>query len=370
MSLIAQLKTISDPRNSRGRRHPLWLLMFLSLLGSFCGYWGYRPLACFAQEHHATWCELLGLDPLTTKAPSYSTFRLLFIRLEAGSWVMSFNCWAMTHPAAVLGQLSTDGKSIKCTSTGGQSPHQDFASLVSVYSQEAGVVQLALMFNKKDSEITVAQGLLERVATTDAFASDAPLCFSLDALHTQVATLALLEHHQCHYLMGLKGNQPKLYASAQTLLQQATPLSVESELDTSHGRTLERTVKVYELLSALPERWARSGVQRIVWVLRQGMRQGRTVSQWHAYLTNWCADAATFMGLIRNHWQIENGLHWVKDVTFEEDYPPRRGGQAPIAWAVLNSFMITLARRIGARTVPDAMRKLANQVHTIFHWLT
>jgi hypothetical protein len=57
----------------------------------------------------------------------------------------------------------------------------------------------------------------------DAFASDAPLCFSLDALHTQVATLALLEHHQCHYLIGLKGNQPKLYASAQTLLQQATP---------------------------------------------------------------------------------------------------------------------------------------------------
>jgi hypothetical protein len=97
------------------------------------------------------------------------------------------------------------------------SNHQDFASLVSVYSQEAGVVQLALMFNKKDSEITVAQGLLERVATTDALASDAPLCFSLDALHTQVATLALLEHHQCHYLIGLKGNQPKLYASAQTL---------------------------------------------------------------------------------------------------------------------------------------------------------
>jgi predicted transposase YbfD/YdcC len=139
------------------------------------------------------------------------------------------------------------------------------------------------------------------------FTNNCALLLSLDALHTQVATLALLEHHQCHYLIGLKGNQPKLYASAQTLLQQATPLSVESELDTSHGRTLERTVKVYELLSALPERWARSGVQRIVWVLRQGMRQGRTVSQWHAYLTNWCADAATFMGLIRNHWQIEKG---------------------------------------------------------------
>jgi type VI protein secretion system component VasF len=72
MTLITQLKTIADPRNKRGQRYPLWLVLFVALLGSLCGY---RPLEQFGQKHHATLCELLALDPSTTVLPSYSTFR-------------------------------------------------------------------------------------------------------------------------------------------------------------------------------------------------------------------------------------------------------------------------------------------------------
>jgi predicted transposase YbfD/YdcC len=370
MSLIDQLKTIEDPRSRRGRRHELWLILFLSLLGSLCNYWGYRPLATFAQEHHSTWCELLNLDPETTRVPSYSTFRQVFLQVEAQSWVMLFNLWAITHAPEYLGQLSTDGKSIKCTSSGGQSSDQNFATLVSVYSQDAGVVQLELMFNKKVSEIDVARRLLETVVTTPALASACPVCFTLDALHAQVPTLTLLEQHQSPYLIGLKANQQKLYQQAQQILQQAIPLSVSSDLDQTHSRTIRRTVQVYDAPAELPQRWAKSGIRRIVWVHRTGTRGGTPVDEWHCYLSNRCVDAATFMIWIRDHWQIENGLHWVKDVTFQEDYPPRRGGHAPISWAILHSFMITLARRMGTRTVPEAMRLLANQVQKVFHWLT
>lgn len=71
----------------------------------------------------------------------------------------------------------------------------------------------------------------------------------------------------------------------------------------------------------------------------------------------------------RQHWQIENGLHWVNDVTFDEDYPPRRGDHAPINWAILNTFAITLARQQGWRTVPQALRAWANQLHQVFSFL-
>jgi predicted transposase YbfD/YdcC len=370
MSLIDQLKTIEDPRSRRGRRHELWLFLFLSLLGSLCNYWGYRPLATFAREHHHTWCDLLNLDPETTRVPSYSTFRQVFLLVDAQSWVMVFNLWAITHAPEYLGQLSTDGKSIKCTSSGGQSHNQNFATLVSVYGQEAGVVQLELMFNKKSSEIDVARRLVTTVVTTPALAATCPVCFSLDALHAQGSTLNLLEQHQSPYLIGLKANQKKLYHQAQQLLQQAIPLSVSTDLDQTHGRTIRRTVQVYDAPSELSQRWAKSGIRRIVWVHRSGTRKGEPVDEWHCYLSNQCVDAATFMIWIRNHWQIENSLHWVKDVTCQEDYPPRRGGQAPISWAILHSFMITLARRMGTRTVPAAMRLLANQVQKVFRWLT
>lgn len=370
MTLISLLKTLSDPRSPKGRRHPLWLVLFLSLLGCLCGYWGYRPLADFAQAHHSTWCELLELDATQTKAPSYSTFRQIFLTVDAQSWVDAFNLWAISHAPEYLGFFSVDGKSIKCTSSRGAQAGHDFASLVSVYSPTAGVLRLELMFNQKTSEIAVAKRLMTAVATAPELAATVPLGFSLDALHTQVATLELLAQQGCHYLVGLKPNQPQLYRLAQELKQQAPGLSVASAVDRTHGRQIRRTVSVYAVPDSLPKRWQNCSLACLVWVKREGQRQGNPYEEEHCYLTNCCESAQTFMTLVRDHWQIENGLHWVKDVTLHEDDPPRRGGYAPISWAVLNSFMITIARKLDTPTVPAAMRLLANQVSKVFHLLT
>ena len=93
MTLIEQLKTIPDPRGKRGKRHPLWLLLFVSLLGSLCGYWGYRPLAKFCKKHRKTFLKLLTLDSVQVILPSYSTFRRIFQLVNAQDWVNAFNVW-------------------------------------------------------------------------------------------------------------------------------------------------------------------------------------------------------------------------------------------------------------------------------------
>jgi hypothetical protein len=82
-----------------------------------------------------------------------------------------------------------------------------------------------------------------------------------------------------------------------------------------------------------------------------------------------CLSAQTDMTLIRGRWAIENRLHWVKDVTFSEDYPPRLGGHAPVNWAILFTWIVTLVRRAGIRTVPQALRLWANQVEDVFSFL-
>lgn len=371
MSLIEQLKTIADPRSKRGQTHPLWLVLFLALLGSLCGYWGYRPIALFCRQHHASLCELLELNPDTTQFPSYSTFRRVFLQVDAQAWVDAFNVWALLYAPQLAGLLwSIDGKSIKCTSVGGNSRAQNFATLVSVYSQQAGVVQLTLMYNAKESEIAVAKQLVQTLTSAPSLAQSLPLGFSLDALHAQVETLTLFNTHQAHYLVGLKTNQPKLHQQLLQLQQQTLPLSQTSQTETTHGRHTQRTVQVYAAPVTLPERWRPAGISRIVWVTRQGTRAGKPFFEQHCYLSNLNLDAGTFLELTRSHWQIENGLHWVKDVTLKEDDPPRRGGYAPISWAVFNSFLITLVRRLGCRTLPDGIRQLANQVHLVFRWLT
>lgn len=57
---------------------------------------------------------------------------------------------------------------------------------------------------------------------------------------------------------------------------------------------------------------------------------------------------------------------WVRDVTFQEDFPPRRGGNAPVNWSILHNFFITTARKLGFRTIPQAQRALSNQLHKVF----
>lgn len=140
-------------------------------------------------------------------------------------------------------------------------------------------------------------------------------------------------------------------------------------MDHTHGRQVSRRVEVYRI-EQLPKRWRPCAITSLIFVHREGMRNGKPFDEQHYYLSNRESTAQSFARLVQDHWQIENGLHLVKDVTLKEDFPPRQGGHSPISWAVLNSFLITFARRLGARTLPQARRYFANQIDEVFRLLT
>lgn len=362
MTLIAQLKQIPDLRHVRGRRHPLWIILLLSLLGFLCGYAGYRPLADFCHQHQSSIRSLLGL-PDSQAMPSYSTFRRSFQSVAPQGWVDGFNAWAgSTRPKLETGLLSIDGKSIRCTSTGGNTSAQNFVMLVSVYEQSGGVIQLAMMQNQKTSEIHVAQALIAQLHDLPA-----SYCFSLDALHTTQATVKTIATVGQQYLLAVKQNRADTYQAVQTLSQTDEACSEIIEVDASHGRTVTRRVQVFAPTTKLQAKWQNLATVGVVH--RAGTRQQQSFSETVYYLSSCNWTATQLLAATRQHWQIENGLHWVKDVCFQEDYPLQRGGHAPVNWAILNTFCITLARRQGWRTVPQALRAWANQLHQVFHFL-
>ena len=362
MTLIEQLKQIPDPRQIKGRRHPLWMILFLSLLGFLCGYSGYRPLADFCRQHSSSLRHLLGL-PNGQAMPSYSTFRRSFLHVAPQGWIDTFNHWALaTLPESLGALLSVDGKSIRCTSTGGNSPEQNFVSFVSVYGHQVGVVQLLMMENKKCSEIHVAQALIAQLPELPP-----GQCLSFDALHTTQATVKAVNAIEQDYLLALKSNRAETYGAVQTLTQTQVPLASAAEQDNSHGRSVHRQVQVFAPTSKLQAKYP--NLASIGVVNRTGIRAQQPFCETVYYLSSRPWSASELLNATRQHWQIENGLHWVKDVTFREDDPVRRGGHAPVNWAVLNTFCITLARRQGWRTVPQALRAWANQLHHVFHFL-
>ena len=178
-NLIERLKKITDYRKSKGRRHALWLVLALVLLGSLCGYRGYRPLADFSQLHWANLCELLEL-PRETRIPSYSTFRRVLHRVDFEPLLELFNAWSQQFmQLQEQTWVAADGKSIKSTLNDYSESYQNFISTVSAFTHESGVVlRLQVMENKKTSEIEVVRQLIT------ALAGD-PVVFTLDALHCQ-----------------------------------------------------------------------------------------------------------------------------------------------------------------------------------------
>ncbi|MCF2148784.1 ISAs1 family transposase [Desmonostoc muscorum LEGE 12446] len=164
--------------------------------------------------------------------------------------------------------------------------------------------------------------------------------------------------------MGLKENQPTLYKMAQTESQQDTPLSSATTVENVHSRLVQRECKVFAAPEPLQKKW--SGLKTFVIVERQGERNGQPFSERQFYICSQYLEAQQLLADIQGHWGIENRLHWVRDVTFKEDFPSRRGGNAPVNWSILHNFFITIARQLRFRTIPQAQRALSNQLHKVF----
>lgn len=179
LNLIEQLKQISDYRKGKGKRHALWLVLMLVLLGTLCGYRGYRPLADFSHQHWHSLCELLEL-PVDTRIPSYSTFRRVLQRVDFEPILGLFNQWSrMFIPLVEPTWVAADGKSIKSTLRDYSQSYQSFVTTVSAFTHHSGVVlHLQVMDNKHISEIDVVRQLIAALAGQ-------PIVFTLDALHCQ-----------------------------------------------------------------------------------------------------------------------------------------------------------------------------------------
>jgi hypothetical protein len=179
LNLLERLKQIPDYRKGKGKRHALWLVMMLVLLGTLCGYRGYRPLVDFSRQHWSLLCELLEL-PAETRIPSYSTFRRVLQQVDFEPFINLFNAWSrMFIKLMEETWVAADGKSIKSTLSDYSESYQNFITTVSGFTHQTGVVlHLQVMDNKQISEIEVVRQLIAALAGQ-------PVRFTLDALHCQ-----------------------------------------------------------------------------------------------------------------------------------------------------------------------------------------
>ena len=176
MNLIEQLNQIKDFRRKQGQRFSLSTMLLIIIMGVMSGRYGYREIYSFAKANEKELRRRLNIKH--KKIQSHVTIREIIMNVDFDALNQAFYQWSSSYVKIEKKDwVSIDGKSIKSTVENYETSYQNFVSLVSVFTQRKGQVIKASAFeNKKESEISVVQRLIETLDLKDVI-------ITLDALH-------------------------------------------------------------------------------------------------------------------------------------------------------------------------------------------
>jgi predicted transposase YbfD/YdcC len=338
--LLDRLAQVPDPRKRRGRRHPLAGLLAVGIAAVIAGSRSFAAIGQWAADAGAG--VLAGLGAARGPAEE-STFRRAFAMISPEVLDQVIGTWLHTRAAQVCGRLviAIDGKTVRgAKDKDGKAPH-----LVAALAHGIGAVLGQVAVDAKSNEIPAVRDLLK------TFTDLAGAVITIDAMHTQGDTAQAITGRGADYVMAVKGNMPALYRQLKKLPWVRIP--AVSSVSTGHGRRSRRTIK-----AVLAPAWIGfAGAAQVAQLRRTVTAKGKkTVEVVYLITSDGQAEPATLAAWVRGHWEIENKLHWVRDVTYQEDRSLVRTGNAPRVMASLRSLAISLLRLDGHANIAAANR--------------
>jgi predicted transposase YbfD/YdcC len=359
-ALNVVLEKLADPRKARGIRHRLAMLLTVTVCAVAAGARSFVAVAEWVADLPAALADTVGTSG---RCPSESTIRRTVQDIDADAFdtVIGGFVQQLCTAAAVAGRrrvLAVDGKTLR------GSRHLDRAGnlvpgrhLLAVIDQHTRVVLGQLDVEGKTNEITAFTPLLDTLSGIDL----AGTVITADALHTQREHVTQLAARGAHWVLSVKGNQPLLRRQLAALPWREVEIAHRSA-ETVHGRREIRTLKVVTIAAGIAFPHARQAIQVTRRTRPVNARSGKK-GKWRTETVYAITDLAPHQarpdelaGWIRGHWQIENGLHWVRDVTFGEDLSQIHTGAAPQVMATLRNLVISLHRLAGATNIAKALR--------------
>jgi predicted transposase YbfD/YdcC len=357
--LRAVLAQVTDPRKPRGVRHGLVVVLTTAVCAVAAGARSFVAIAEWVADLPDKVAEHLGT---AARCPSESTIRRVVQDVDADRFDAALatfvqqQCTALALPGCRRA-LAIDGKTVRGSRFIGPDGEQPARHLLAVIDQHTRVVLGQVSVDGKTSEISRFAPLLDTLTALDL----TDVVITADALHTQREHVETLAARGAHWVLTVKGNQPRLRRHLAGLpWRQVEPAHRSTE--TAHGRREIRTIRVVTIAAGIAFPYAAQAVQIVRRTRPVNARTGKT-GRWRTEtvyaitdLAPHQATPAELAGWVRGHWQIENGLHWVRDVTFAEDLSQVRTGHAPQVMASLRNLVISLHRLAGATNIAAALR--------------
>jgi predicted transposase YbfD/YdcC len=352
LPITAVFDDLPDPRrDTANKRHLLTDILTTATCAVISGCETWEAIAEYGQTKEAFFRRFLALP---NGIPSPDTFARVFARLDPAAFAERFGRWmAAACERTGLTPIAIDGKSARRAK---QATAAGCLTVVSAWASENRLTLGQVAVPDGSNEIGVIPELLGTLELAGAIVT-------IDAAGCQRENAAVIRARGGHYLLAVKGNQPSLHAAVEQVFVEACEADFEGvdydmheAVEDGHGRHEERYVTVIHHPAGLPAEWP--DVAAVAQVNREREVDGQRTSTTHYYLTSHAGTAAELGRVVRSHWGIENGLHWVLDVVFREDDSRVRAGHAGANLAMLRRVAVSLLRRApGKGTAPTKRLK-------------
>lgn len=335
---------LEDPRIERTQKHLFLEIIGLALFSTLAGAQSFTEMEDFC-KHHILWLKQYFLLP--NGIPSHDTFYRVFAAIDPEAFQASFLDWVKQvislFPENVI---PIDGKSI-CAS---RRDKLNFKALhiVSAFSCANGISLGQIIVDDKTNEITVIPELLKKLCIQGAI-------ITIDAMGCQKNIAKQIIEQQADYILRVKANQGELHSALENTFismeknnyDNRVHYTAHDQINNDHGRIESRkciVLPVMYLMLSTKLKWR--GLKSLVLIISQRESHNEKTIEYRYYISSLePSQPQRILASIRQHWHIENNLHWLLDVAYKEDQCRIREQNTALNMAWLRKTALALLKR-------------------------
>ena len=355
MNLFERFEVLEDPRDIRGKRYKLIDILIMTIYAILCGQEDYVNIAYFMKLKEEYFTNLLGLENGT---PSHDCLSDLYAKIDSKKFMQIFIEWVKEIVKNKTGKIiSIDGKAVRNATdkiNGGNIPY-----IVSAFLGDVGLSIGQVKVDDKSNEITAIPDLLELIDIEGS-------TITIDAIGTQEEIVNKIVDKKAHYVLKAKENQKSLYKDIKKYFNKQYNLYGNKEI--KYKKTIEKDrgraeIREYFLsynVDTITDKEKWKTVKAIAYVKVQTMINEEVTITDNYYIIDYPIEINRLEEVIRDHWNIECGLHWRLDVIMNEDYSRNRIKNSINNLSILRKIVFNLASLDTSFGKVPLKRKLTN----------
>ena len=354
MDIIARFSTLADPRREHLRYYELSHILFLCAVAVLAGCNTCLEIEWFGEER-CDWFQSMKLFPNGT--PSHDTIGRVLRILNPRPFQVLFADWVRSIIGPVAGVIAIDGKTSRSS---GDGDNVKPIHTVSVYSSETGLTLAHVDVGDKTNEIPTIPEVINNLDITGAFVT-------IDAMGCQTAIASAIREKKADYLLAVKDNQPLLHDSIRDYFADCTTESwleknkhtFASTKSEGHGRTEFREAWVSPVVGNWIERSKWKDIRQVVCNRNTRIIKGSITIEDRYFITSSTLPAKHILSSVREHWGIENKVHWILDVIFDEDQCRLRKDHSAKNISTIRRWVLNMLRLQPSKQSMNIRRKRA-----------